>query len=398
MSRPSITNAELADPDERRSRLVLRDWAFLGVLLALVILFVADLKGVYQIDYALFSYDFTGLDWLFLYALDVLVFYFVVPLAVERERTRAYWRRLREDVWATASFVFLVAFVLLGLFGPLVFHPERAVFGEAGPYGIPITQPPVGFEIYKIGGTCVGPTIDGHCHGTWQYPLGTTPGKKDVVGMIVAGTRVALEISAICVALIVPLATVVGTTAATYGGRVDEFLMRYVDIQQSIPAFFVIILAQEILAYTNKSTGGSLLLIVLVFGLMNWGGVARIIRSEALELQEHAYVRVAKSAGATRFGIVRTHIVPNTLSAIFTAVTVQISWLLLLETTLSFLGIGSKIHPSWGYVMTTSVRSDFFPTYYWWGVLFPTIALVATVIALQVLGDALRDVTDPRME
>jgi peptide/nickel transport system permease protein len=393
-----MTNEKLADPDSRRFRLALRDWAFIGVLLALVALFVADLKGIYQVDRALFSYDFTGLDWLFLYALDALTFYFVVPLAVNRERTLAYWRRLREDRWATASFVVIVAFVLLGLFGPLVFHPDRPFFGETGPYGIPLTQPPVGFEIIKIGGSCVGTMVDGHCSGTWQYPLGTTAGGKDVVGMIVAGTRVALQISAICVALIVPLATVVGTTAATYGGRVDEFLMRYVDIQQSIPAFFVIIIAQESLAYVNENAGGSLLLIVLVFGLMNWGGVARIVRSEALELRERSFVRAARSAGASEFEIVRAHIVPNTLSAVFTAVTVQISWLLLLETTLSFLYIGSMTNPSWGYVITTSVYNDFFPTYHWWGFVFPTIALAVVVIALQILGDALRDVTDPRME
>jgi peptide/nickel transport system permease protein len=397
MSRPTVTNEELADADDRRSRLALRDWAFFGTLLGLVALFVADWHGAYHADVAVFSYDFTGLDWLFVYAVVVLAFYFVVPLANHRDRTRAYWRRLRADAWATASFFVLVAFVLVGLFGPLVHHPEQAVFGELGPYGVRITQPPVGFDIYR-GGSCVGPVIDGRCHGTWQHPLGTTPGGRDVVGMIVAGTRVAVQISAVCVALIVPLATAVGTVAATYGGRVDEFLMRYVDLQQSIPAFFVIILAQEALGFIKTSTGGSLLLVVLVFGLLNWGGVARIIRSEALQLKEQPYVRAARSAGASRLEIARTHIVPNTFNAIFTAVTVQISWLLLLETTLSYLGIGSKIHPSWGYVMTTSARTDFFPTYHWWGVLFPALALGVVVIALQILGDALRDVTDPRTE
>lgn len=397
MSRPIIENDEVAEVDGRRSRLALRDWAFFGTLLVLVVLFVADRRATFQVDYVLFSYDFTGLDWLFLYALAVLGFYLVVPLAVERERTLTYWRRLRKDRWATASFVVLAAFVLLGLFGPLVFHPERAVFGEMGPYGVPITQPPVGFDIFW-GGSCAGPEIDGRCHGTWQYPLGTTPGGKDVVGMIVAGARVAVEISAICVALIVPLATVVGTTAATYGGWIDEALMRYVDIQQSIPAFFVIILAQEALGYINENSGGSLLLVVLVFGLMSWGGVARIIRSEALELRERSHVRAARLVGMSEFEIVRNHIVPNAFGAIATAVTVQIGWLLLLETTLSFLGIGSKIHPSWGYVMTTSARSDFFPTYHWWGVLFPTLALLVAVVALQILGDALPGVTDPRME
>jgi peptide/nickel transport system permease protein len=397
MSQPTITTEELADADGGHSRLRRRDWSFLAVLLGLVVLFLADWRGIYQADIVVFSYDFKGLDWLFLYAVDVLAFYFVVPLAVNRDRTLAYWGRLRADRWATTSFFVLVAFTLVGLFGPLVFHPAQAVFGEAGTYGVPITQPPVGFDIFR-GGICAGPKIDGFCHGTWKYPLGTTQGGKDVVGMIVAGARVAVQISAICVALIVPLATVVGTAAATYGGRVDEFLMRYVDLQQSVPAFFVIIIAQEAVAFTQGNTGGSLLLVVLVFGLLNWGGVARIIRSEALELKEKPYVRAAESAGASKFAIVRKHIVPNTFNAIFTALSVQIAWLLLLETTLSYLGIGSKVHASWGYVMTTSAQADFFPTYHWWGVVFPTIALGTVVVAFQVLGDALREVTDPRSE
>lgn len=397
MSQPTVTSEELADADGQQSRLRLRDWGFLVVLVALVGLYLADSRGVYQADLAVFSYDFKGLDWLFLYAVDVLFFYLVVPLSLNRDRTRAYWRRLRADRWATASFGVLAAFTLVGLLGPLVHSPDQAVFGSTGPYGVPIAQPPVGLSVNR-GGFCAGKSVGGWCHGTWMHPFGTTPGGKDVVGMIVAGTRVAVQISAICIALIVPLATAVGTTAATYGGRVDEFLMRYVDLQQSIPAFFVIIIAQEALAYTNEDTGGSLLLVVLVFGLMNWGGVARIIRSEALELKEQPYVRAAESAGASKFAIVRSHIVPNTFNAIFTALTVQIAWLLLLEATLSYLGIGSKIHASWGYVMTTSIQADFFPTYHWWGVVFPAIALGLVVVAFQVLGDALRDVTDPRSE
>lgn len=396
-SSPTVTDEELATADGNRTLLSWRDWAFLAVLVALVVAFLADWRWGYNPDSVVFNVQFTGLDWLSLYAGDVLVFYFLVPLAADRTRTLGYLRTLRKDRWATASLGVLTVFTLVGLFGPLVFNPEQAAFGKTDAYGVPIGQPPVYTDVYR-GGYCVAEKVGGYCSGTWKHPLGTTPGGKDVLGMVVAGSRVAVQISAVCVALVVPLATAVGTLAATYGGRVDEVLMRYVDLQQSIPAFFVIILAQQALGFINASYGGSLLLIVLVFGLMNWGGIARIVRSEALALQEKVYVKSAKSAGASTFGIVRTHIVPNTMNAIFTALTVQIGWLLLLETTLSFLGIGSATHPSWGYVMTTSIRNAFFPTFYWWGVLFPAIALGAVVVSLQTLGDALRDVTDPRVE
>ncbi|UPV98763.1 ABC transporter permease [Halorussus gelatinilyticus] len=397
MSRPTVTEAELADADGGRSRLARRDWAFLAVLAVLVVAFLADWRGVYQTDRFVFDADLTGLDWLSLYAADVLGFYFCLPLAADRERTVGYLRSVRENRLATASLGVLVAFAVVGLVGPLFFRPDQAVFGQTGGYGVPIGQPPVGFDVFRSG-YCRGPKIDGYCHGTWAHPFGTTPGGKDVFGMVVAGARVALQISAVCVALVVPLATAVGTVAATYGGRIDEVLMRYVDLQQSIPAFFVIILAQQALGFINESFGGSLLLIVLVFGLMNWGGVARIVRSEALQLQEQVYVQAARSAGASTFDVVRSHVVPNTLNAVFTALTVQIGWLLLLEASLSFIGIGSATHPSWGYVLTTSVRNGFFPTFYWWGALFPTLALGVVVVAFQTLGDALRDVTDPRAE
>ena len=359
MSRPTVTDAELADADGGPSRLARRDWAFLAVLALLVAAFLADWRGVYQADRLVFDADLKGLDWLSLYAADVLGFYFCLPLATDRERTVGYLRRIRENRLATASLGLLVAFVLVGLVGPLVFRPDRAVFGQTGGYGVPIGQPPVGFDVFRSG-YCLGPKVDGFCHGTWKHPLGTTPGGKDVFGMIVAGSRVAVQISAVCVALVVPLATTVGTVAATYGG--------------------------------------SLLLIVLVFGLLNWGGIARIVRSEALQLQEQVYVQAARSAGASTFEVVRRHVVPNTLNAVFTALTVQIGWLLLLEASLSFLGIGSATHPLWGYVLTTSVRNGVFPTFYWWGALFPTLALGLVVVAFQTLGDALRDVTDPRAE
>ncbi|WP_158058140.1 ABC transporter permease [Halorussus halophilus] len=390
---------DLEEVDSGLSRLARRDWAFAGYLLTLLALFFADREGVFKVDSVVFSVDFTGLDWLFLYSLGALVCYLVVPLVTNRERSRTYWRRLRQNRWATASFFVLVAFTVVGLVGPVVFKPNEAAIGSAGVYGVPIGQPPVGFSILESAApTCAGEVTNGRCHGTWTYPFGTTRGGKDVVGMTVAGTRIALEMAAVAIALIVPLATVVGTTAATYGGRIDELLMRYVDVQQSVPAFFVIILTQEALNHITEGLAGSFFLIVLVFGLLSWGGVARIVRSEALQLQEEGYVRAARSSGASKFAIVRKHVVPNTLNAVLTAVTLQVGWLILLEATLAFLGIGSDVQASWGYVLTTSARSAMFPTSFWWGVFFPTAALALTVVSFQVLGDALCDVTDPRTE
>lgn len=374
-----------------------RDRVLLAVVAGLVAAFVADWRGLVPVETLLFGWRLGGLDWLFLLASAVFLAYFVVPLWANPRRTMGYWRRLRRDPFTLASLLVLVAMGLLGLVGPALFPPDRPPFGgTVGPYGIPVAQPPVGFSVPADAvGFCEGRVAGGRCHGSWTYPLGTTIGGKDVFGMTVAGARVALEAAVVTAALMGPLATLVGTVAGTVGGAVDEVLMRVVDLQLSIPAFFLVIVAE---GTVEMQTGiGSLLVVVLVFGLFSWGGAARVVRSTAKQHQAAGFVRAAQVAGGSRLWVVRTHVVPNVFNVVVTAVTLQIAWLVLLEATLSFLQIGSGVRPSWGYVVTTSVSVDAFPTLLWWGVLFPTLALGATVVALQVLGDGLRDVLDPRL-
>lgn len=386
---------DFADRDAR-GRLTPRDAVFGAVTLVLTAALIADWRFDVELDRMLFGWDLAGLDWLFLYSLGLVVAYVVVPLASNRRMAATYWRRLRGDKAALAALAVLSVVGLVGLFGPALFPPDRPPFGGTlGPYGIPIAQPPFLFSIPANSvSTCVGEVANGRCHGSLKYPLGTTIGGKDVLAMIVAGARVALEIGVIAAALIAPLATLFGTVAATFGGRVDEVLMRYVDLQQAVPAFFIVIVAE---GTVEMQTGtGSLLIVVLAFGLFNWGGSARVVRSVAQNRLAEPFVRAAESAGASRLDVLRRHVVPNVFPAIATAVTVQIAWLILLEATLSFLRIGSGVRPSWGYVVTTSVKFRAFPTVLWWGVLLPTIGLALTVVALQVLGDAMQDVVDPR--
>jgi len=382
MSDIGPTADELAGGDGRRLGLQPRDLAFLVVLTTLAGLFVADWTGTYHVDTHLLDSDLRGLDWLFVYSLAVVAFYVVVPLAADPERARGYWREIRANRWATASLVVVVAWALVAVLGPELLSPDRPLYGTTGRAGVPLGQPPVGFSVLETGvNICVGTVSDGRCHGTWKYPFGTTIAGRDVLALSTVGARVAFQLATIVVAIIVPLATVVGTTAATYGGTVDELLMRYVDVQQSIPAFFVIILAQQALSYVNRGWGGSLALIVLVFGLLNWGGVARIVRAEALEIAQRDYVRAAESAGASKFDVVRTHVVPNALPAVLTAVTVQVGWLILLEATLSYLGIGPADYATWGFVMQTNMGASY-PTLYWWAVLYPAVMLALVVVAV----------------
>jgi len=322
----------------------------------------------------------SGLDWLVALSLVVLAFHLVVPLARRRRRTRRHWRRLRENRAAVASLAYLLVLFAVGLVGP-------AVVDRPGAATDPLAQPPVGVGVpLSTVGTCAGAVVDGVCRGTWAHPLGTTGGGADVFAWTVYGAAVAVKVVLVVGTLLAPLAVAVGTVAAYVGGRVDAALMRYVDLQQSLPPFFVYVFVQFVY-------GPSLLLLVVVFGFLNWGGVARLVRGEALQRRDEGYVLAARSAGVAPRTIVRRHLVPNVSTTLLTAVTLYMPTLVIAEATLSFLRLTGDAR-SWGQLIAVGAQSL---SLYWWPVAVPAAALLATVVAFNVLGDALRDALDPRL-
>lgn len=164
--------------------------------------------------------------------------------------------------------------------------------------------------------------------------------------------------------------------------------MRYVDVQLVLPAVFLVIVVQSLF-------GRSLLHIVLVFGFLNWGGTARVVRADALQRVEEGYVKAAESAGASSVWVLYRHVVPNVSDTLVTAITLQMPTLIIVEATISFLGYGSPLERSWGATINGGLHG--FPTT-WWTTLFPAIVLFFTAVSFHVLGDALRDILDPQME
>lgn len=341
----------------------------------------------------------TPIDYLLYVSLVLTACYLVVPLARRPARTRRYWRRLRERPAAVASLGYLVAFTLVGAFGPGAVDRFDVGSAEGIRGGVPPGQPPPGFSVAMPSTTgasqtlyCIGEVTGGTdevCHGTWRFPLGTTVAGGDVIDVVVEGARVALEVALVTAAIIVPVAVVVGTVAAYYGGWVDELLMRYVDVQLVIPALFVVIIAQETFA------GRSLVVIVLAFGLFDWGATARLVRSEALQRMDSGYVRAATDAGSGGPRTIRRHLVPNVSSTVVTAVTNKMPTLIVVEAGIAYLGFSSPLSQSWGTTLSMGLSRA---PMYWWTAVFSGVLLVATVGALHVLGDALRDVLDPRTE
>ncbi|WP_049903218.1 ABC transporter permease [Halococcus agarilyticus] len=311
-----------------------------------------------------YVWDLTGVDWLFVGTLLVLFLYAIVPLARNRRLTAYYWRQFKKNKAAVLGLVFLIGIFLVGTIGTVFINAPEPNFGA-------ISQPPVWQE-----------------GGSWTYPFGTTQDGVGVMKAVIFGMRVSMQVALIATLISMVIATAVGATAAYGGGWVDEVLMRYVDIQLTFPTFFLFL----ILVYLY---GGSLFLLIVIFGLTGWGGYARIIRSEALQRNEEAYIKAAKSAGGSTYHVIRRHIVPNVSNSIITAATLNIPFLILAEAGLSFLGLGDPTVYSWGQTIAAG-RGELSDA--WWISTIPGVFLFLTILSFNFLGDALRDALDPRQE
>lgn len=369
---------------ERRQSLPKRTFAFVATLVLYLALLAYN--AVYPMGgdqpFPALDWSVRAADWAFVLTLLVLFFYAVVPLATNRRMTRYYWGEFKKNTAAVASLAFLLAVLAIGIVGPMVLgYPTVDVLASY--------QPPIGLTVSQdVPVSCVGSVIDGQCQGTWAHPLGTTGEGKDIFKMIVFGMRVSMEVGLIGMFIQVVLGTVVGTTAAYFGGIVDELLMRYVDVQISFPQFILFLLLLYIL-------GGSLILLIGIFGFFGWGNIARLVRSEALQRREEEYFRAAEGAGASTGYIIRRHLVPNVSNTVITAATLGIPILILAEASFSFLGLTDPTVPSWGQVIAAG-RGDLATA--WWISTIPGFFLFATIMAFNFLGDALRDALDPRQE
>ena len=363
-----------------------RTLAAIGVLAVAITVFLYDYfvveEGDPLVDLGSVAWDVTQLDWLFALTLAFLVLYVAVPLYQHPRMTLHYWRQFRKNRAAVASLGYLLVFLGVGTVGPVLLEPPALNV-------IAAYQPPVGTSVSAdVPVQCLGPVVDGRCTATWAHPLGTTGQGKDILKLVIFGMRVSLQVGLIATLLIILIGTAVGTTAAYFRGWVDEVLMRYVDIQLTFPTFFLYLLLVFLF-------GGSLFLLIVIFGLTSWGGIARLVRSEALQRREEAYIEAAIGAGASELSIILRHIVPNVSNTIITAATLAIPGLILAEAALSFIQLGDPSIPSWGLVIATG-RGDLSTA--WWVSTIPGVFLFVTILAFNFLGDAFRDALDPRLE
>lgn len=218
--------------------------------------------------------------------------------------------------------------------------------------------------------------------------LGTDEYGRDVLSRMMYGGRVSLSVGMAAVGIATGLGLLLGALAGYFGGAVDQLIMRSVDIFLCIPTLFLILM---IIVFV----GPSLLNIMVVIGLTGWPELARLVRAEFLTLKQREYILAIRGLGAGHFRIIFRHLLPNALAPVFVSATFGVAGAILLESGLSFLGLGVQPpDPSWGNIL--SAGKDYLATA-WWMTFAPGLAILITVLAYNLVGDGLRDSLDPRL-
>ncbi|WP_282601756.1 ABC transporter permease [Paracoccus sp. PARArs4] len=222
------------------------------------------------------------------------------------------------------------------------------------------------------------------------YWLGTDRQGRDMLSGILYGLRISLLVASVSLGLAITIGTIVGVTAAYFGGRLDSFIMRIVDLQLSFPA---ILIALILLALLGRGVDKVILALVIV----QWAYYARTVRSSAIVERRKDYIDAARCLALSDRRIMFRHLLPNCVPPLIVVATVQIAQAIALEATLSFLGVGVPItEPSLGLLIANGY--DYLLSGSYWISLFPGIALVVTIVAINLVGDRLRDVLNPRLQ
>jgi peptide/nickel transport system permease protein len=293
------------------------------------------------------------------------------PAKIEgRSAWQLAWHRLRRDRAAVISFIIIVLILLMAIFAP--------VFASVTGHGVNEQFRTTGLNGF---GQPRGP------NGTFW--LGTDDLGRDILVRIAYGARISLFVGVVATLLTVAIGAILGLIAGFSGGAIDSVIARLIDLVLSLP---FLLFAISLVSVSHPS----LRIVIIVIAVFGWAAVARIVRGQVLSIREKEYIEAARSLGASSWRIIFIDVLPNVLTQLIVYATLLIPITIVLEATLSFLGLG--IPPptaDWGQMIA---ESENVYQQAWWFLVFPGIVLLLTTFSFNILGDSVRDALDPRLE
>ncbi len=290
------------------------------------------------------------------------------------------WRRLRKNRLAIIGMVIVTIVIVASIVGPPIIRlltgytydsiPNDSALIKSFP---PFTAPDGTFS--------------------WAHPMGTDIAGRDILARVLLGGRISLMVGIISTLVSLVIGITFGATAGYLGGKVDEVMMRIVDVLYAIPYMMVVIVLLAF--FGGQSPLGQLFLLFAALGAVSWLTMARIVRGQVISLKNQEFILAARATGVSTWKIIARHLVPNTLGPVIVYATLTIPSVMLLEAFLSFLGLGVQAPlASWGSLAADGIQNiAIFP----WQLLCPGVTMAITLFSLNFVGDGLRDALDPQM-
>jgi oligopeptide transport system permease protein len=290
------------------------------------------------------------------------------------------WRRLKRNRLAVFGMVVVCFVIIVSLIGPPII---RQLTGYTYDY-IPSDPRLL---------TSMPPFTAPDGSFSWTHPMGTDAAGRDMLARVLLGGRISLMVGIISTLVSLVIGIAFGATAGYLGGRIDEVMMRIVDVLYAIPYMMIVIVLLAF--FGGQSPLGQLILLFIALGAVSWLTMARIVRGQVISLKNQEFILAARATGVATWKIIARHLVPNTLGPVIVYATLTIPSVMLLEAFLSFLGLGVQAPlASWGSLAAEGIQNiAVFP----WQLLCPGITMAITLFSLNFLGDGLRDALDPQM-